>query len=37
MSVEENKIVMIDDTIDTLDYIHQNSKFATLHTSSFFI
>lgn len=29
-------IVMIEDTVKTLDYIFERSKFATVHVSSFF-
>ena len=34
-SVPDNHIAMVDDTIDVLNYIMDNSNYATIHISSF--
>ena len=35
-NIEEKYFIMIDDTVDVLNHIMENSSFSTIHISSFF-
>jgi len=36
-NIPMSSVAMVDDTVDTLNYIQENSNFATMHVSSFLV